>query len=630
MKDYDAELKEICKKYGLKIGDYEIRCSEFLETFQEIFEKISELEPIAFYGMGEGFERMCARVDVCSKNVVCIVENNTDVSLDASRVPIINVGEVKKIPVTDISCADKYHFKKIILTGFVSRGGMKKDIKNINADIEIIDVYDILEKQGKKYREPFYIIEINDYANLQAIRRKYINSLNTDESQKYLKLLIEEYLECRDFICAGKYINEYVDNGYEDAESFAMLRGELKQFLYGIKKTLGMKNNKNIFVFVVDTLSYSKAMSVPYIKEISEKSFSFTNAFGPAFFTRGSTFGFLTGKNYVEDGLYKIVNISRNDSEFLTEMQDLGIGVKYISPAWLAHISRLKDDVYATANMISKLYWYLLMSIARESGDCIYFIHSLYETHIPFHSGLSSMDLPENNEMYRYFSAPGEAPAGYFEKLKILMEEALEYVESHLKFCIDLLPIDKDTVIITSDHDDRGYPEIFFGSPMTDDMRRIPLIINSKNIKPGKYEGLFSAVNMPSLLRQLIHGTSELEIEKVDYVRQEMEPHYSKAINLNAKESPWIYGKICFTTNTEQYNFSMNGDEWYFIKPDLTTNLIDDERYRERIDYFRSKIKLDTRDLWSYMFSKYPRLLEVHKERAEEFLNQNKNPNLRF
>jgi len=58
----------------------------------------------------------------------------------------------------------------------------------------------------------------------------------------------------------------------------------------------------------------------------------------------------------------------------------------------------------------------------------------------------------------------------------------------------------------------------------------------------------------------------------------------------------------------------------------METNLIDEERYRERIDYFRSQVDIDTRDVWMYMFKKHPHMLDFHRERVGEFLNENLDP----
>ena len=40
---------------------------------------------------------------------------------------------------------------------------------------------------------------------------------------------------------------------------------------------------------------------------------------------------------------------------------------------------------------------------------------------------------------------------------------------------------------------------------------------------------------------------------------------------------------------------------------------------------YSSQINIDTRDIWEFMFDKYPHILEAHADRVEEFLSEDKN-----
>ena len=615
---YDDELRDICEKHGISLEkQYK---PHFVSAFLEVWERIASDEPIAFYGMGEGLHSLSEIVNFRKKNVVCIVENNSNLHFYNDFIPVVSIDRVKN-----------YKFNRIILTGYNSRLQMRQEIAEYSKDIEIVDVYEILERKGRIYTKPFFkgfeAVTWN-YEYLEAAREKYINASNSEDMQKYLKELIQAYLEVRDFICADMYIKEYIEHRFFDAESYSALSIELKRFLGEIRNAIKMKENKkNIIIFILDSLSYNRANNVPFFAELSEKSFSFTNAFSPAVFTRASAFALLTGKKYVEDNLYKSSELSINDSSFIMDLHASGKKVKYISPACLPHIRELKEYANSTANIASLLYWYLLINIINESEDCVYFVHSVYETHIPFHSGNPTICLLDNDDMYEHFKAPSKAPLGYFNKVELHMDEALSYVANQMQFCIGLLNTEKDTIILTSDHDGRGYPGIFLGIPMTHEMNKVPLIIHSKNVKPGNYDAIYSTADLTNLLQQLMQGSHMLEMERFEYVRQEQEPHYFKALNTGDTGNPWIYGKISFITDTECYNFHLDGMESYCLQSDMNVNLIEDNRYRDRINFFRSQIKLDTRELWRFMFDKYPRLLDVHKDRVDEFLTENKNPN---
>ena len=81
MFSFDVELRDICAKHGIFLEDYETLRNDYLAAFLEIWSQISSTMPIAFYGLGGGFKHICERVDICSKNVVCIVENDSIASL---------------------------------------------------------------------------------------------------------------------------------------------------------------------------------------------------------------------------------------------------------------------------------------------------------------------------------------------------------------------------------------------------------------------------------------------------------------------------------------------------------------------------------------------------------------------
>jgi len=271
------------------------------------------------------------------------------------------------------------------------------------------------------------------------------------------------------------------------------------------------------------------------------------------------------------------------------------------------------------------------MDVVSESSDCIYFSHSIYETHSPFLSGDPSVPLCERDELEYYGWKAFEIPDGYPERVRCLRDDSLEYVSTQLEFYLSFLDTDTDSIVITSDHWEWNIFSKELGVETTEDMFRVPLIIHSKSIKPFTYEHIYSTVDMPSILRQLIAGRKTLEFTGFEYARQEIEPIYN--IDVLAERTPDnpFYphcGEIHFTTDTECYKFHLDGREEFYLLSD-PINLINDESYKERISYFRSKINIDTREVWMFMFNKYPLLKEFHKERVDELLNVNKNPGLK-
>jgi hypothetical protein len=261
-------------------------------------------------------------------------------------------------------------------------------------------------------------------------------------------------------------------------------------------------------------------------------------------------------------------------------------------------------------------------------------VHNLWETHEPYLSGNPSESLSNLEEAVEIMLYPDEKTEGQAKHIWSLREDGLEYTGQQLEFCLSFFDCESDSIIITSDHVARA-PRFLdkLGIKATEDMFRVPLIIRSKALSSFVYEDVYSTIDMPNLLRQLINcdtdNNTNLSITSIDYARQELEPRYNRDI-MNYSKTQTSYrrhkGCIVLTTNNERYTFFLDGYETYHLVEDLEKNLIEDERYRERIDYFRSQIDIDTRDVWKSMFQMYPHLLEYHKEKVEEYLNEDKNP----
>lgn len=623
MLNLDLELQKICEKCGLWVNKKEDEnYYEFLNAFQEVWGQIPDEEPIAFYGFGAAFNHMYNRVENNPKNVVCIIENFYCRFSDLD-IPIIATEQMSQ-----------YKFNKIILTGFAERYQMRRDIAAYDSSIEIIDIYEILEKRGRRYDEVFCERTIDgfylDYLDLESARINYEKSSGPEEARKNLKLLIQAYLQYRDFVYANFYIEEYIDRRYDDSHSFARLKIELARFFEDVKEKIKVMPGKNVFTFVLDALSFDASKRMPFLEKLSENSLSFCNAFSSGFNTRSFTYSLLTGKSYVEDEIYKIDKLKKEDSGFLLETAASGCKVKHISTGYFIFLCKINDyKAYGTIQPI--LYWNLLTEILSEPGDCVYFIHSM-ESHKPYYSGHPSKALLHYTSEYRsgactpkFEGTPEEISRQRYEHVECLKQDVYQYVDRQLEFYLGFLNLDKDAVIIASDHLEDYALTKALDLPFTLDMQKVSLIIHSNTAKTGVYEDIYSTINMSSLLRQLIRGEKELKISRIDYARQEQCPFYGK--NLKREDfSINAYGYVNFVTNTEKYIFYLDGSERYYLLPDFKNNLIEDERYRQRIDYFRSQINIDTRDVWRFMFKKYPQLLKIHEDRAEELLNEDKNP----
>ena len=613
MIDWDSELESICRRAGLSIDSSQDDCDCFIDTFRRVWDGIPDSTPIAFFGRGRAFASICKAIDVRSKNVVCVIENHKLTTADDIIIPVTNIANI-----------NDYCFSKVIILSHSYRENMKEELRAHKGEVEIIDVYDILARKGKFYDKPFFKTVRKDYYDLERLRDAYINSKDTDRAGDSLKSLISAYLECRDFLSANIYIEEYVQQGFESGESFRELQHELKAFLNRIGSTIRNKQNKNIIVFIADAMSYDMAKKTPFLEHFGKSGMVFSNAYSAGFFTKAAIFSILTGKLHVRDGNFRLDGITPSESVFLAKACEHGFKVKYFAPSYLnARLSIRKESNFKT-ELITTLLWALYKEMANQDGDCVYFIHSIQETHMPYACGNADEKLID------VFVLPNVIndvkPFLDYEltnRVIRLKNSSLRYWNDQTAFAINLIERVSDDIIITSDH---GEPVSLWekmGINVNADMEKITMIIRSKHAARGEYAKLFSNPEMSSILVKLMQN-EKLVFDALPYVRTEIEPAYNRNLTLQKNMHRNIYfGQTRLISEDDVYIFCYNGDEGYYIKPDLETNLIADDAHKERIAYYRSQLNLDTREIWKAMFNKYPVLKKIHEANSDVFLRKN-------
>ena len=612
MIDYDRELISICSRAGLSIesgrGDYDC----FVDTFQKIWDGIPDSTPIAFFGRGLAFSHICKAIDVRSKNVVCVIENVKPRFYNDDGIPVTNTDNISD-----------YCFSKVILLSFYHREYMKEELKAYKGEVEIIDVYDILAKEGKNYDKPFFRSAQKDYYDLERLRDAYICSKDTERAGDCLKSLISAYLECRDFLTANIYIDEYLHLGYESGESLRELQFELKALINRIGLRIRSKPNKNIIVFIADAMSYDMSKKAPFLEKLGKSSLVFSNAYSAGFHTIAGVYSMLTGMYHVRDGNFRLDDVTTDDSKFLSKARDFGYKVKYFVPN--RDLGRLGIRVGKNfqTELVTTLLWALFKEMANDVEDCVYFIHNLLETHYPFLSGYSGEKLISVEEIAEVINDAGVLSKPELSNKVIRMRNSsLKYWNDQMTYAFQIIDCDDNDIIITSDH---GEFSLFFLKLgfMVNDMNRIPMIIKSKHAARGEYGSLFSNLEMASILMNLMQN-QKLEFDALPYVRTEIEPAYNNKLAL-VKDLHWhlYYGQTRLESDDDVYIFCYNGDEGYFIKPNLENNLIAEDGHKERISYYRSQLNLDTREIWKAMFDKYPVLKKKHDANLEKFLQKN-------
>ncbi len=173
-KDRVSQLREFAGNYIIDVTQYEhFKVSQYIYKAIESYNKrISELKPKCETIILERIKK------ISDKNVIAIrgAGEHTKVLLKLIK-DIVDVTYIvdrdkkqKKFSGIEIIDANEMQDKKIdtfILSSFNHRKEMKKELCQLNKDVEVIDFYELFEKEGMDLGQPYYGIEILEKIDCQ-------------------------------------------------------------------------------------------------------------------------------------------------------------------------------------------------------------------------------------------------------------------------------------------------------------------------------------------------------------------------------------------------------------------------------------------------------------------------------
>ncbi len=583
--DCDVKIQKLVDKYRLNCLNKNF---SLISIITEIIDKIDCKSRIGIWGAGEHTEQLLNTYNFSKKNVICIIDN--DCSLYNKKKHGYLVVEPQK--------ASECKLDVIIVSSFASKMQIVEEKEILLPECKHIDFYSELEKKGVELTGPFYSNCYN-YIKLYKIKEEYIREKNILLKQKYLWELICEYLEIRDFCFALKFIDKYIEEKYEKYEKLREFKKELYLLFEDIKSRMKLRETNDISMFLLDALRakdvYGNKIKIPYLSDILNKSVVFTKAISSSAFTYESLSSMFTGKNVLDDGLYKSKLIKFDDCEFFTKAYNRGYNINLlISDSWRniedQRLNSKKNYEYA-----SKLCWDLICMLCKDiDKPMISNLHFLNETHPPHICGYHKMkphvhlaeysgDLDFNNISYTQVDFINQ------------YEESLKYIDKQLQFFLELLP-ENMIKIIYSDHGQSIEKAVTstkeIGPNWREERTNVVFMINSCKFESAKYDKLFSMKNFSKLLINLID--EKLEIPECQYAEIQLGAIYNKKIIdrfIECDYNEWIMAFKAIRTENTKYVLTSNNEEKYYILPDERKNYIDDSRYQKDIMNIKKHIK---------------------------------------
>ncbi|MEF2968087.1 sulfatase-like hydrolase/transferase [Paenibacillus sp. M1] len=600
--DFEDIITNLLKKYSLNINNN----LSYLENI--VFYNYSKIpyidkQKLVVWGGGEHTRKLLSFIPELTKKTYCIVDNN--VELQGQSIKGITIGAPEELKIIKPSV--------VIISSVAYADEISSEIRMIlGSGTLIIDLYEGLPKM----QIPFY--DHNGMKiGINILISKYREGVSKAEKERYLLELIKQYLNIRDFVYARKFINEYINNQFENCDKLEKFLIELNQLLMNLKKCLQHRKNKDMAFLILDSLRYQDVQEdMPYLKALEEKAISFTNAYSTSTYTHTSVVSMFTGDidTSIRDEKIKY-GFELDNSSFLRGLFEKKYTIKNYSVLDFfgsdnrteqAILKRNKKREYGKINLpISLVFWYYLCDLLNEKNNDFSLIH-ISEAHVPHLCGYHANSILLNSAV-RYYVNLGDGEYS-IDNYRIRYQETVEYIDKQLQFFMDFIPAET-SLVICSDHGQAVGEHNAFGHIFTwyDEVIKVPLIFYRKEIEPRKITDLFSMSQLSEQLSEFLFRELKYENNNTELIymfREELlNPTFTqnemflKALGQKFKNSFFVVRGI-----NDKYVLYGNGTEEYYHLPNEEKNLITSSESKKRIEYL--KVNLHNTEHYKNFISK--------------------------
>lgn len=469
----------------------------------------------------------------------------------------------------------------VIVSSFAHRIRMTNEIRNINQNIEIIDIYNILNSNGYCVNEPFFKITQESYEPFIYYKNKF-EEKNTPEN---LRSVIKSSVDICDFINFNKYCDIYVSNKYEEYREILKAKLEIENIFVRVKQVIRSRRTRDIIMVWNDQVGYSELEKTEYLKNMSEHSMFFEKAYTMTPFTYPVFKEMFQKLKSLDDNIYtnQYPKISYDNSEFIKSVKDSGYNFVYIG-------DESDGDLFEGVDIITK-YTYgssnvraleLLQKLIDDDRPLFILIHALVETHNPY----LSADLV-NPIWYEWPYFQGDSQENVDNQADI----SLKYWDRQLEYYMSYLG-ENAIKIFMSDHGKR------FGTlPIYHDATsHVFCFVTGKDIPNTRFNKLFSLYDFEKLVKAILNEDYNQESMCSDMIfLQETAIFNNTTINYYI-EKDCIEASMAFRgvrTENELFVRISNGTEHYYIDGDELNDKVFEKKYESRIDYLRKYVSND-------------------------------------
>lgn len=583
----DLELFRLIMKYGIYDSEPVLKELYMYDYWgvhvNEIIDTIPKDKVIAIRGNGLHTSELFKLLREDNKNRIkyLIDQHHGDIP-EERDIPILLPEEMEYV-----------HIDVILLSTFKWRVEFMAQLMECDDGIEIIDIYDEMEKNGIFFDKEFYTysVRINKYINYKdtsTTYHKYLCATNEKNKRFYLEKLIAYLVEIRDFITVNKMIDELKRNGWDSENKYEKFRAELVSLFAEIKNIIHKRNKRDIIINYVDNIGADTFYNTKFGKERLADSYCFMNAYTPSPWTYFATRVLITGELPISDHSYKKTTFTDDKSALLRVMKKHNYSFSYIAyggmyQKWFDNKKVIPKGYTGFDGTIpgstggrserecsTRMQWCSLRERINKPHETVcHLIHSLAESHYPFYYSLTRT-LSKKSEDGRIASG---------------IEFILQQLEWYGKF-----DSAQTVKVCFSDHNCN------WGRAYGSETSHVPFVIKGKDFQVKEENRLFSLKDFSKLINAILTlnksdfdkvFSEHILHENVDYMSENVFDWLFMGDNGDFYISPRMIQCRAIRTLKDLYACYPNGDEYYYCLPNEETNRIDDERFKKRIQELR-------------------------------------------
>ena len=569
MNNYDEYLNKCIEK---AFDEEPLSGKSVLHEVGKILRETCENKKFAIWGSGDHTIQLHKYFSLEMKDAEFIIDN--DKSKDGKTLLEFNI----KYPRID----ELKNLDTIFISSFSCAETIENQIKDMNIDVEVVNIYKRLSDRGIKLKAAFYS-DTSVYMELYNLKKLFRENKQEDT----LKKIILNYLGIRDINNAKKYIKIYLENNYSRNDKIEKLLNEIENIEIEIKNKIDNVAKNNIFIFYWDALRYkdvfSKQTKMKYVNSILDKSTYFTNLYSPSITTYESVPTILTGLDTDDPQIRDDITVRDDQCAFIKKAQKQGYNIKIYSNHWnIIDGEKIEyfDGSYATLTI-----WNAICNmISSQESKNIYVLYFWQETHPPHLCG-NHEKLPVAH--LAPFSGNESEPQSQ-EEYNNQYSECLSYADEVTEYYYNILG-NKTVKMLFSDPgqiiEQATYElkDIKTLAGWHDDRVHVPLIITGGHIDYKRISGLNTLMNFNKIMNLILDGQQVImdAENKVYFKFSRMQNSIIIENYLEAGLEDYLYGFTVYVTDKYKCVVTGNNKIRYFNK--ITDEEIFDEEKIKKI-----------------------------------------------